>query len=197
MPQYVADLAERSALAQHLGGQSMAKLVCSVSRRMDPGTLERMTNDRSNATGTLKATDRGLGAQKYASTGARWPSILQIRGDRFANLDGLRATRGAGRSCRVRSMCRCSSRCHQVREMPLHLNAIPVVRVAAKWHSRDVPSRCADRCWPTTDGLDPLKSRAGSTASTSWARWEPRRPNPGPPRRDNGRTSGRSATHWS
>ena len=90
MAEDAANLAERSALAQHLGGQSMAKLVCSVSRRMDPGTLEGMTNDRSNAAGTLKAIDRGLGAQKYASTGARWPCILQIPGDRFTNLAGYR-----------------------------------------------------------------------------------------------------------
>jgi hypothetical protein len=61
MTQQLADLTERGALTQHLGGQSMAKLMCSVSRRIYSGALEGMPNNRSNATGTLKAADRGFG----------------------------------------------------------------------------------------------------------------------------------------
>ena len=62
MTQQLADLTERGALPQHLGGQSMAKLMCSLSGRVYAGALERMPNDRSNATGTAKAADRGFGA---------------------------------------------------------------------------------------------------------------------------------------
>ena len=80
MTQHVANLAERGAVAQHLGGQPMAKLVCSVSRRIDAGTLERMTHDGADTTGTSKAANGGLGPQKYTPTGARWSSIAQISG---------------------------------------------------------------------------------------------------------------------
>jgi hypothetical protein len=38
--QYVADLSKRSTLAQHLGGQAMAKLVRAVSGCLDAGALE-------------------------------------------------------------------------------------------------------------------------------------------------------------
>ena len=60
MTQHLADLAERGAVAQHLGGQSMAKLMGARGGRIDAGALERMPNDRSNATGTAKAADRAL-----------------------------------------------------------------------------------------------------------------------------------------
>jgi hypothetical protein len=40
MPQQLANLAQRSALAQHLGGQSMAKLVCPGGRGLDASTFE-------------------------------------------------------------------------------------------------------------------------------------------------------------
>ena len=94
MTQQLADLAERGAVAQHLGGQSMAKLMCSCGRGVNAGALKRMPNDRSNATWAAKAADRGFGAQKYAATVATWSSVPQIRGDRFADV------RGKGRSLR-------------------------------------------------------------------------------------------------
>src|ERR1044071_6563905 len=63
----------------------MPKLMGPVSGSINASTLEPMVNDRSNATGPSKTADGGFDAQKYAPTGALWPSTPQIRGDRFAN----------------------------------------------------------------------------------------------------------------
>ena len=49
--QHVANLAERGALAHHLGGQAVTKLVTAARRRVDSGTFERMANHRSDAAG--------------------------------------------------------------------------------------------------------------------------------------------------
>ena len=62
MTQQLADLTERGALTQQLGGQSMTKLVCSVSGSVKAGAQEAMPNDRSDARGTSKAVDGGFGA---------------------------------------------------------------------------------------------------------------------------------------
>ena len=69
MPQQLSNLAQRSALAQHLGGQSMAKLVCPFGRGVDAGTFERMPNQGANATRPAKGADRGFSAQEYAAAG--------------------------------------------------------------------------------------------------------------------------------
>ena len=75
MTQQLADLAQRGAMTQHLGGQSMAKLMGSCGGRIDAGTQECVTNDRSDGTRTEKATDGSSGAQKHAPTGAAWSSV--------------------------------------------------------------------------------------------------------------------------
>src|SRR5262249_5105727 len=105
--------------------------------------------------------------------------------------------RCAGRSCRERSTLQRSSRCHRAPETRLHLNASPAAQAEARWHSRGTPLRCADRCWPTTDGLDRPQSLGESTTLTSWP--PPARQQPGPalPYRENTHTEERSATQWS
>src|SRR5260370_32959868 len=107
------------------------------------------------------------------------------------------ADRCADHSCRARSIFPRSSRCHRARETSLHLNANPVVRARARWRSRDSLSRCADRCWPATDGPGPPQSLEESMTLTSWPRLAPQQLNPVLPYRYNARTEGRSATHWS
>jgi hypothetical protein len=66
----------------------MTKLMGSVSGSINPGALQTMSNDGSNAAGTPKAAKGSFGAQKYAPTGASWPSTPQIRGNGFANFWG-------------------------------------------------------------------------------------------------------------
>ncbi len=148
----------------------MAKLMCSRGGGIDAGALERMANDRPDATRPQKAADRGFGAQKYAAAGATRSSMPQIGGDRFADLRGQRQLECAGHLYRARSTGRCSNRCHRAREMPLRLNATPVARAGARWRSRDARSRYVDRYWPATGVPDPPQSRGGSTSSTSWPR---------------------------
>jgi len=62
MTQHLADLTERGALPQHLGGQSMAKLMGAMSGRLYVGALEGMPNNRSNAASTAKAAEWGFGS---------------------------------------------------------------------------------------------------------------------------------------
>jgi len=51
VPQHRSYLGERGALAEHLSGQSMSKLMGAVSGRgVNPRTLEAMVNNRPNAT---------------------------------------------------------------------------------------------------------------------------------------------------
>ena len=59
MAQQLADLAERSTMAQHLGGQSMTELVCACGRRIDAGALEPMANERANAAGATNKNSVG------------------------------------------------------------------------------------------------------------------------------------------
>src|SRR6202790_4714892 len=109
----------------------------------------------------------------------------------------IMVNRCADHSCPARSIFQVSSRCHRARETSLHLNANPVARAGAKWHSRDTLSRCADRCWPATDGLGPPKTLGESATSTSWPRLARQQLNPALSYRDNARTEGRSVKQWS
>jgi hypothetical protein len=86
MTQQRTDLGERGAMTQHLSGQSVAKLMCPVSRRINPSTLKAMTNDRTTATGALKAANRSSDAKKYATAAAQWPSTPQVCGYSFADV---------------------------------------------------------------------------------------------------------------
>ena len=52
----------------------MPKLMGPVSGSINASTLEPMVNDRANATGPSETADGGFDPQKYAPTGALWPS---------------------------------------------------------------------------------------------------------------------------
>jgi hypothetical protein len=84
--QHRTDLGERRALAQHLSGQSVTKLMRSASWGIDPCTLEAMANNRSNATCTSEAANGGFDAQKNPATDAAWSPMPQIRCDCLANV---------------------------------------------------------------------------------------------------------------
>jgi hypothetical protein len=88
MPQQLSNLAQRSALAEHLSSQSMTKLVRPFGSSVNAGTFERMSNDGSNPTRPEKGSDRRFGTQEYTPTAACGPSVPQISGDRSANLSG-------------------------------------------------------------------------------------------------------------
>ena len=148
----------------------MPKLMGPVSGSINASTLEPMVNDRSNATGPSKTADGGFDAQKYAPTGALWPSTPQIRWRSLRQLPQTKAIRYAGRSCRGHSTVPRSSLCYRARETPLHRNANPGVRAGARWRNRDTPPGCAGRCWPATDGPGPPESLGVSMTSTSWLR---------------------------
>ena len=62
MSQQLADLAQRGAVTQHLGGQSMPELMGSCGGRIDTRTQERVPNDCSNGTRTEKAPEGSSGA---------------------------------------------------------------------------------------------------------------------------------------
>lgn len=62
MSQQLADLAQRGAVTQHLGGQSMTELMGSCGGRIDTRTQERVPNDRSKGARTEKAAEGSFGA---------------------------------------------------------------------------------------------------------------------------------------
>ena len=197
MPQDLADFGQRGAAAQHLGRQRVTKLMGARRRSLDAGALERMPNDRSNGTLAQKAADGSLAAQKHATAGAARAAVAQVRRDRRADL----RREGKGGSLTAfpsdAHLCRRPSQYRQARERPLHLNATPVARAAARSRSRAGLSPCVDRYWPATDGPGPPQSREGSRASTNWPRRERQQPNRASPLRDSARTAGRTATRWS
>ena len=78
MPQHLADLAERRTLSQQFAGQSVAKLMCAVSRGINSGALQPMSDYRSDATGTSETTDRRSGAEEDAPTGALRPTVSYL-----------------------------------------------------------------------------------------------------------------------
>jgi len=88
MTQDLADLVERSPLAQHLGGQSMAELMSPVRRGIDPGALDGTANDTCEAAGALKAMHGRSGTQKYSPRGAARSPMAQIGSHRIRHLRG-------------------------------------------------------------------------------------------------------------
>jgi hypothetical protein len=88
MPQQLSNLAQRSALAEHLSSQSMTKLVRPFGSGVYACTFERMSNDGSNPTRPEKGADRRFGTQEYAPTATGGSSVPQVSGDRSANLYG-------------------------------------------------------------------------------------------------------------
>ena len=55
-------------------------------RSMNAGTVERMSDDRSNATRAQKAADRAFAAQKHATARAARASVAQVGGDCSADI---------------------------------------------------------------------------------------------------------------
>ena len=88
MPQYLADFGQRSAAAQHLGGQRVTKLMGARGWGLDAGALECMTNDRPNGTLAHKAADGSFAAQKHTTTGAARASVVQVRRNRLTDVSG-------------------------------------------------------------------------------------------------------------
>jgi hypothetical protein len=88
MPQQLSNLAQRSAFAEHLSGQSMTKLVRPFGCGVNAGTFKGMPNDGSNPARPEKGSDRRFGSQEYAPTTAGGPSVPQVSCDRSANLYG-------------------------------------------------------------------------------------------------------------
>ena len=88
MSQYLADFGQRSAVAQHLGRQPVAKLMGTRCRGLDAGAPERMPNDRSYGTLAEKSADGSSAAQKHATAGATRPTLFQVRCDRRADIRG-------------------------------------------------------------------------------------------------------------
>jgi hypothetical protein len=73
-------------MAQHVGSQSVAKLMCSRSWGVDASALERVPNNGTDATCSAKAGDRRLRAQEYPAAGTMRSAVLQICSDRLADV---------------------------------------------------------------------------------------------------------------
>src|SRR5262245_46642705 len=79
MPQDLANLGERSTLAEHLGGQRMPKQVSTLTRRYNAGALERPANDAADRHGAGEATTRCPPPDEETTGGAvMGPSLTQV-----------------------------------------------------------------------------------------------------------------------
>src|SRR5665213_960858 len=84
--QHCTNLGQRRALAQHIAGQPMAKLMRAKGGRVDPCSLEAMSNHGSHAACAVEPSNRRLGAQKNTPRRALGPAVAQVRRDRFADI---------------------------------------------------------------------------------------------------------------
>jgi len=75
VPQQLADLSQRCAVAQHVGSKAVAKLVCTVGWGVDAVPQDRASNHASDCTGT-EAPIGCAGAQEQAAAGAVGSSLL-------------------------------------------------------------------------------------------------------------------------
>ena len=82
MTQHLTDLRQRRALAQHVSGQGMPKLMRAAMRRINLGTRKRVVHDRADAVGSIQqGADRSQGAQEYMTVFAHRAAPLQIGSD--------------------------------------------------------------------------------------------------------------------
>src|SRR5437899_166981 len=88
MPEDLADFRERGTATQHLRRESVPKLMRAHRRRLDPGALERMANERSNAGRAQKPAARRAAAQKDATTGTPGSAVAEIGRNGCADISG-------------------------------------------------------------------------------------------------------------
>jgi hypothetical protein len=89
--QHLADFGQRCALLQHANGQGMPELMRATMRSVNLGPLECVAHDRADAVGSFhQTTDRRQRAEEEVPVLAGRPTVLQIRGDRSADVDGQR-----------------------------------------------------------------------------------------------------------
>jgi hypothetical protein len=90
MPQKFSDLSQRCSLSKHLTGETVTELMGSLTRRINPGSCERVPDHGTDRLVALEATCRCPAAEKHTSTGALRPAASQIVGNRLADIHGER-----------------------------------------------------------------------------------------------------------
>jgi len=88
MTQHRPDFRQGIAVAQHLGGECVAKLMRAPGGRIDAGTFDGLENDPPDRTGALQITDRGACPQKDPPAGTWRSSVAEVGDDRLAHISG-------------------------------------------------------------------------------------------------------------
>lgn len=86
MPQQLRDLGQRSAATERASGQAVAEDVCAPRWWIQPGSIDRVLDDRRDRRGARKADERCVRANEDIAAGASWTTSLEIRGDGLADV---------------------------------------------------------------------------------------------------------------
>ena len=86
MPEEFADLRQRRSLLEHLACECVPELVCAFARRVDSGSLQRVSHNRTDPTLASEPSCRCFRAEEDASAAGSRPPVPQIVGDRRADI---------------------------------------------------------------------------------------------------------------
>jgi hypothetical protein len=88
--QHFADLIERCALAQHIGGQTVSQQMCAFSSRLHPSFCQSTFHDFANRNSPVEAVQRSMTANEEASAGTSRPGAVNITDDSPCDICGQR-----------------------------------------------------------------------------------------------------------
>lgn len=86
MPEEFADFRQRRSLLEHLTCECVPELVCAFAGRIDSGPLQRVSHNRTDPTLTAEPSRGRFRTEENASAAGGRPTVLQIVGDRRADI---------------------------------------------------------------------------------------------------------------
>lgn len=86
MPQQLRDLGQRSAATKRASGQAVAEEVRAPRRRIQPGSIDRVLDDRRDRRRAREADERCVCANEDIAAGAPRATALEVRGEGLANV---------------------------------------------------------------------------------------------------------------
>src|SRR5262245_60879046 len=97
MPQHLANIRQRQALAQQVDGKRMTKLMRPCGSEFNAGTFDRTRDDLAYVAMRSQAFKGGAGAQKYLAAGRFRSPVLKVGRNRLSHVmrQGQRPLRAA------------------------------------------------------------------------------------------------------
>ena len=86
MVQNLADLCQRSAVAEHMRGQTVAEQVCPFQRGIQPSPVQCTRDNSINSRGVAQAAVRRFRAQEHTAGTTAWTGLFQIGDDGLSDI---------------------------------------------------------------------------------------------------------------